>query len=68
MRIGSEDSSFKEFGSMEREKSQREMWKQGMVFVHFCFFSPKKRLEHSLISEVKRAGKEKEVEVEDLAG
>ena len=39
-----------------------------MVFVHFCFFSPKKRLEHSLISEVKRAGKEKEVEVEDLAG
>lgn len=32
------------------------------------FFPPKKRLKHSLISEVERAEKEEEVEVEDLGG
>lgn len=38
-------------------------------FVFMCvFFPPKKRLKHSLISEVKRGEKEEEVEVEDLGG
>lgn len=36
-------------------------------FGFICVFSPpKKRLKHSLISEVKRTEKEEEVEVEDL--
>lgn len=67
MGIEKENSSFKEFDCEERQKIQWEVWKQGQVWVHLCFFSPpKKSLKHSLISEVKRTEKEEEVEVEDL--
>lgn len=51
----------------ERKFSGRSGSRDGFGFI-CVFFPPKKRLRHSLISEIKRAEKEEEVEVEDLGG
>lgn len=62
MGLGSKDSSFKEFGCAgETEELEKDVGnREGFLFI--SVFSPKKRLEQSLIAEVKRAEKEEEVE------